>query len=156
MPKGVYERTQISKDNSSKMQLQRYRDSPMLQKTKEKLRQKALEQFKDGMPQETKDKICKANSGKLKGENHSQWKGGEFQETSGHWILWIDEMRYHRYRYVAEKYLQRKLTKDEVVHHINEDCSDDRPENLYLFANRGEHCRHHFMKNPPILTSNLI
>jgi len=36
------------------------------------------------------------------------------------------------YRAVMECYLKRQLTKDEVVHHINGDPTDDRLENLLL------------------------
>lgn len=54
------------------------------------------------------------------------------------------------------KCLQRELKTDEEVHHINEDKLDDRPENLYIFATKGEHTKHHNLKNPPILISNII
>ena len=45
----------------------------------------------------------------------------------------------------AEK-LDRYLEREEVVHHINEIKDDDRPENLTLFKNQGEHATYHNKK----------
>lgn len=47
-----------------------------------------------------------------------------------------------RYRVVMEKHLGRLLTKDEHVHHINENPLDDRLENLKL-TTRTEHPKLH-------------
>ena len=129
--------------------------------------------------QETKDKMCLAKSrennpmfgkkhtkeanekkrksmiGKNAGENNSKWKGGAYQNANGRWIIYIDGIKYKRARYIAMKCLGRELLKGETVHHINGIKSDDKPENLYLFATRGKHTSYHFTKNKPILISNL-
>lgn len=53
------------------------------------------------------------------------------------------------HRLIMENYLGRKLTKNEVVHHINGNQRDNRIENLLIFKNRSEHsllheqCRKH-------------
>jgi hypothetical protein len=60
---------------------------------------------------------------------------------------------------VAEKIIGRYLTKKEIIHHINEIKSDNRPENLYLFSSTHEHSRYHQKLRKgtiePITKSNL-
>ena len=47
------------------------------------------------------------------------------------------------HREVAEKKLGRPLRRCEVVHHINGNKHDNRPENLMVFASQGEHAKYH-------------
>jgi len=98
------------------------------------------------------------NKYKITGPNNYRWKGEKYQTAEGRWLICIKEgqprMKYSRY--IAEKYLKRKLSKEEVVHHINGDKSDDRPENLYVFPGQSAHITQHNLKNSPILISNII
>ncbi|MGH9256363.1 MAG: HNH endonuclease [Vicinamibacterales bacterium] len=48
-------------------------------------------------------------------------------------------MRMHEHRLVMEQMLGRELSKDESIHHRNGDRTDNRPENLELWASRGHH-----------------
>ena len=51
--------------------------------------------------------------------------------------------QYPEHRLVMEQIIGRRLGPEEVVHHINGDRLDNRPENLMLFANQAEHIKHH-------------
>ncbi|MEG4166538.1 MULTISPECIES: HNH endonuclease [unclassified Microcoleus] len=47
------------------------------------------------------------------------------------------------HRMVAEQTLDRKLSPGEVVHHLDEDISNNSPENLVICSSPSVHGRYH-------------
>lgn len=80
------------------------------------------------------------------GGNNPAWKGGRVIDKDGYvlakanWHPLKDRHGYVReHRLVMEEKLGRFLTAEEVVHHLNSNKQDNRPENLGLFAKNGDH-----------------
>lgn len=85
------------------------------------------------------------------GSGNSNWKGGRVR--GGHERrYWMRHVPHHpaanslgyvlEHRLVAEQSLGRYLEPGEVVHHINGDPRDNRPENLEVMT-QAEHTRVH-------------
>ena len=100
------------------------------------------------------------NYGK-RGNKSSSWRGGRQITEDGYVRIYFPSSHLSNnkgyvleHRLVAEQYLERILSKIEIIHHINGVRDDNRPENLYLFVNRSEHIKFHH--NPYFITSNII
>lgn len=86
-------------------------------------------------------------------EQSKSWKGGRRTRKDGYVVIRVsDDYPFPSYesdgakyalehRFVMETHLGRFLLPEEVVHHINENPSDNRIENLQLFENQAEHVR---------------
>jgi hypothetical protein len=93
-----------------------------------------------------------------KGEKCHHWKGGTRKRPDGYVRIVAPDShpspseikRGTKYilehRLVMEKKIGRYLTKEEVVHHIDSNPSNNSPDNLMLFANSAEHTKHHNVK----------
>lgn len=64
-------------------------------------------------------------------------------DGTGRWrIMARDGSTPYFYRAVMEAQVRRPLRDDEEVHHVNEDSTDDRPENLELLTLAEHRARH--------------
>lgn len=79
-------------------------------------------------------------SGRYRSDNaiHAPWQG-----ENGYRYIWDKERHYMpEHIYIMEQHIGRRLTKDEVVHHIDFNRSNNCIENLQLMT-RSEHSRLH-------------
>ncbi len=80
-----------------------------------------------------------ASKGTQTKENNPNWKGGEWIDSQGY----VSTSRGRKHRLVAAKILGRPLLDREVVHHVNGDRTDNRPENIAVLMSQSEHMKIH-------------
>jgi hypothetical protein len=89
-----------------------------------------------------------ANTGRgRRGPASGRWKGGRRVRPDGYIELRIDAVSVLEHRHVMEQHLGRKLRSDEHVHHINENKTDNRLENLQVMS-MVEHLNYHTPRGP--------
>lgn len=77
-------------------------------------------------------------------EKHPMWKGGRTHTAQGYAVVRErTKVSKLEHRHVMELHLGRKLTKEEVVHHIDGNRKNNDISNLMLFENNSEHIKHH-------------
>jgi len=81
-----------------------------------------------------------------RGENHYNWKGGRnFTGATNqkYAVIYVNKRKYvGEQRIVMEKILGRKLTKKEIVHHIDGDRLNNNPNNITRLS-KEDHFRIH-------------
>jgi hypothetical protein len=84
------------------------------------------------------------------GERNPRWNGGTHLTHQGYRYVWApehpaanDRGKVLEHRLVMETKLGRSLGPHEIVHHINGDKADNRPENLEVYAKNSDHIKEH-------------
>lgn len=112
-----------------------------------------LQQIADqiGQKQKVVNKVAKKHGFRMRrtgppsGAVHPGWKGGRHLDKTGYVLVYLPDHPaaqngyYREHRLVMEAVLGRYLTKDEVVHHKNDNKQDNDPENLVLYSSNGAH-----------------
>lgn len=107
-------------------------------------------------PRPSQKLLVPSQLGKTK-ELSPRWKGGRKVRKDGYILVVAPDDHPHpsdqhkpsglkyilEHRLVMEQKLGRYLLPTEVVHHIDEDPSNNDPDNLMLFASQLEHVKHH-------------
>jgi hypothetical protein len=75
---------------------------------------------------------CKAKV--MHGGHHPNWRGGRWQVKAGYMMVKCPlRNRYnHEHHVIGERVLGRKMKRDELVHHLNADKSDNDNRNLLI------------------------
>lgn len=84
----------------------------------------------------------------LSGFGNPQWNGGRGVDKDGYTLVYAPDhpiagrkrvKRIREHRLIAERILGRLLTPKEVVHHKDDDHSNNDPSNLVVYASNAEH-----------------
>lgn len=171
MPKGVYKRTKPGywkNKKRSKETIEKVRNALTGQSLSDSTKTKMSLAHKGKiLSSEHKRKIGEARKGlkftkewrskislSHQREKNPSWKGGKIIDGSGYIRILHPKHPFacksgyiKRSRLIMEKILERYLSKEEIVHHINRIRTDDRPKNLQLFANHSTHIKFHHSLN---------
>jgi len=110
----------------------------------------AISKLGKSRPAWVKKKISEAKKGKYLGEDACNWRGGRIFTSNGYVFVYSPNHPNKtadgyvlEHRLVMEDKIGRFLEKDEVVHHINHNVSDNRILNLMLINKAKHNTIHH-------------
>lgn len=100
------------------------------------------------LSKDTKEKISKSHKGVNRTNN--KWNAHVKNREDGYIQVYKPEHPYANkdgyvmeHRLVMEEVLERYIKENEVIHHINRNRKDNRPENLMIFSSISDHMRYH-------------
>lgn len=73
-------------------------------------------------------------------EQSPSWKGGRYLSDNGYYRIYMGNLKYeYEHKVILSKYLNRKLSVEEKVHHIDLNKVNNNISNLYLCKNKRTH-----------------
>lgn len=135
------------------------KNNPYWKGKKEFICNRCSKKFKDyPYRSRTKRQFCSQKCARKKigfeqrGKNNPRWKGGKIIDGHGYVNIHKPDHKMAKsngyvseHRLIMSKYLQRDLESSEEIHHINENITDNRIENLKLLS-KSEHTKEHHRK----------
>lgn len=94
------------------------------------------------------------------GPGNPKWRGGRFEDGHGRVMVYAPGDPHatmmggtyaYEYRLVAAAKIGRPLSKNEIVHHVNGDHTDNRPENLEVMT-QSQHLKEHGLHRSGVAT----
>lgn len=93
--------------------------------------------------------------GLFSGEKNSAWKGGRRTRRDKYVIVWTPEGDRLEHRLVMSRHLGRELLDSEVVHHKDENPSNNQIENLEILSQRAHSLQHGAANRAVLLKGGL-
>ncbi|MCH7549654.1 MAG: HNH endonuclease, partial [Candidatus Krumholzibacteriota bacterium] len=103
-----------------------------------------------------KMRIAARQKGSISGEKNPRWKGGRRTRKDGYVLIWTPTGDKLEHRVVMEQHIGRHLLPAEIVHHKDNNPSNNAIENLEIYASQSEHALHHATENRKILLSKGV